>query len=68
MSGLTNLIGFLGIVSRISNDGSLRPFELASLRLSNMIEVLSNWNIYMNNTAYLTQRGATFLIDDSNEI
>ncbi len=40
-----------------------RPFELATLRLQNMTEVLSNWQTYVPNPAYLTQRGATFLLD-----
>lgn len=43
--------------------GFQRPFELATLRLRNMTEVLSNWNTYVPNSAYLTQRGATFLFD-----
>lgn len=38
-----------------------RPFELATLRLRNMGEVLSHWKTYVPNAAYLTQRGATFL-------
>jgi hypothetical protein len=40
-----------------------RPFELATLRLRNMTEVLSNWKTYVPNGAYLTQRGGTFLFD-----
>ena len=40
-----------------------RPFELATLRLKNMTEVLSNWSTYVPNAAYLTQRGGTFLFD-----
>ncbi|NEQ36906.1 MAG: hypothetical protein F6K40_11700 [Okeania sp. SIO3I5] len=43
--------------------GFQRPFELATLRLRNMSEVLSNWSTYVPNAAYLTQRGATFLFD-----
>ena len=43
--------------------GFQRPFELATLRLRNMTEVLSNWNTYVPNPAYLTQRGGTFLFD-----
>lgn len=41
-----------------------RPFELATLRLRNMTEVLSNWNTYVSDATYLTQRGGTFLFDD----
>lgn len=43
--------------------GFQRPFELATLRLRNMGEVLSHWKTYVPNSAYLTQRGATFLFD-----
>ncbi|OAB59749.1 hypothetical protein AY600_05160 [Phormidium willei BDU 130791] len=43
--------------------GHQRPFELATLRLRNMAQVLGNWNTYVPNAAYLTQRGATFLFD-----
>ncbi|MGB3532449.1 MAG: peroxiredoxin-like family protein [Microcoleaceae cyanobacterium] len=45
-----------------------RPFELATLRLRNMTEVLSNWNTYVPNSAYLTQRGGTFLFDSQREL
>ena len=45
-----------------------RPFELATLRLRNMTEVLSNWNTYVPDAAYLTQRGGTFLFDKSGEL
>ena len=44
----------------------LRPFELASLRLSNLFQVMTNWNLYMLNGDYLTQRGGTFLLDGSD--
>ncbi|MBD2054835.1 AhpC/TSA family protein [Oculatella sp. FACHB-28] len=43
--------------------GFQRPFELATLRLRNMAEVLGNWKTYVPNTAYMTQRGGTFLFD-----
>ncbi len=43
--------------------GFQRPFELATLRLRNMAEVLSHWQTYVPNAAYLTQRGATFLLE-----
>lgn len=48
--------------------GFQRPFELATLRLRNMGEVLTNWKIYVPNPAYLTQRGATFLFDERGEL
>ena len=44
--------------------GFQRPFELATLRLRNMAEVLGNWQTYVPDAAYLTQRGGTFLFDD----
>lgn len=48
--------------------GFQRPFELATLRLRNMTEVLSNWTTYVPNSAYLTQRGATFLFNSQGEL
>jgi len=48
--------------------GFQRPFELATLRLRNMNEVLSNWKTYVPNASYLTQRGATFLFDTQGEL
>ena len=52
----------------INNSNIQRPFELATLRLLNMIEVLSNWNLYMNNVESLTHRSATFLIDSNSNL
>ncbi|MEM7555622.1 MAG: peroxiredoxin-like family protein [Cyanobacteria bacterium P01_A01_bin.84] len=48
--------------------GFQRPFELATLRLRNMTEVLSNWNTYVPNSSYLTQRGGTFLFDSEGNL
>lgn len=48
--------------------GFQRPFELATLRLQNMTEVLSNWKTYVPNSDYLTQRGATFLFDAEGKL
>ncbi|MEM9150081.1 MAG: peroxiredoxin-like family protein [Cyanobacteria bacterium P01_F01_bin.3] len=48
--------------------GFQRPFELATLRLRNMTEVLSHWKTYVPDARYLTQRGATFLINEAKEI
>jgi AhpC/TSA antioxidant enzyme len=45
-------------------NGFQRPFELATLRLRNMAEVLGNWQTYVPDPTYLTQRGGTFLFDD----
>ena len=46
----------------------LRPFELATRRLMNMIEILSNWNIYVPDPSILTQRGATILLNENDEV
>ena len=48
--------------------GYLRPFEMATLRLGNMFEILSNWNTYIIDRGLLTQRGATFLIDKNDNL
>ena len=48
--------------------GFQRPFELATLRLRNMTEVLSNWNTYVPNASYMTQRGGTFLFDAQGKL
>ena len=48
--------------------GFQRPFELATLRLRNMVEVLGHWKTYVPDATYLTQRGATFLFDDAGEL
>jgi hypothetical protein len=48
--------------------GFQRPFELATLRLRNMVEVLSHWKTYVPDAAYLTQRGGTFLFNDLGEL
>jgi AhpC/TSA antioxidant enzyme len=49
-------------------NGFQRPFELATLRLRNMAEVLGNWSRYVPDGAYLTQRGGTFLFDGAGEL
>ena len=54
--------------NKAGGSGFQRPFELATLRLRNMGEVLSNWNVYVPNGAYLTQRGGTFLFDSTGEL
>ena len=48
--------------------GFQRPFELATLRLRNMGEVLTNWQTYVPNPGYLTQRGATFLFNAEGDL
>ena len=42
--------------------GRYLPFWIASIRLRNMIEVLSHWRTYVPDERWMTQRGATFLL------
>ncbi len=49
--------------ARAGGCGFQRPFELATKRLSNMGEVLSNWRTYVPVDDHIAQRGGTFLID-----
>ena len=46
----------------------LRPLELATRRLINMVEILSNWNTYVPDSSFLTQRGATILLDENDDV
>lgn len=48
--------------------GFQRPFELATLRLRNMSQVLGNWSTYVPDSSYLTQRGGTFLFDNQGNL
>jgi hypothetical protein len=48
--------------------GFQRPFELATLRLRNMTEVLGKWSTYVPDARYMTQRGGTFLFDSSGQL
>ena len=49
--------------NRAGGSGFQRPFELATLRLRNMVEVLGHWNSYVPDATYLPQRGGTYLFD-----
>jgi len=49
-------------------DGYLRPFELATFRLNNMNEIIQNWGDYILHAKYLPQRGASFLLNDKNQV
>ena len=49
-------------------DGYLRPFELATFRLMNMIEIIQNWGDYNLDDKFLPQRGASFLLDNNNKL
>ncbi len=66
---LFNLIKFSGVIFKYTfGDGYLRPFELATYRLNNMLEIIHNWNDYILDNKYLPQRGASFLLDDKDQI
>ena len=66
---LFNLFKISGVFFKYTfGDGYLRPFELATYRLNNMIEILQNWNNYILDNKYLPQRGASFLINDKDQI
>ena len=66
---LLNLIKFSGVFFKYTcGEGYLRPFELATYRLNNMLEILQNWNEYILDNKYLPQRGASFLLDDKGKI
>ena len=53
---------------QVFGDGYLRPFELATFRLNNMNEIIQNWSYYILNEEYLPQRGASFFLNDKNQI
>ena len=53
---------------QVFGDGYLRPFELATFRLNNMTEIIQNWSDYILNEEYLPQRGASFLLNNKNQI
>ena len=66
---LLDFIKFSGIYfKKAYGDGYLRPFELATYRLKNMIEIIQNWNDYILDNKYLPQRGASFLLNDKDQI
>ena len=54
--------------ARAGGTGFLRPFELATVRLSNMSEVISHWRTYVPCDDFLTQRGGTFLLEDDDTL
>ncbi len=54
--------------SKVFGDGYLRPFELATFRLNNMNEIIQNWRDYILNEKYLPQRGASFLLNNKNQV
>ena len=64
-----NFLNFSGIFFKYTyGEGYLRPFELATYRLKNMIEIIQNWNDYILDSKYLPQRGGSFLFNSKNQI
>jgi hypothetical protein len=53
---------------KVFGDGYLRPLELATFRLNNMNEIIQNWADYILDEKYLPQRGASFLLNDKNQV
>ena len=48
--------------------GYQRPFELATVRLKNMVEVLGHWRTYVPRDDFISQRGGTFLLDVDDSV
>jgi len=49
--------------------GYQRPVELATVRLKNMVEILTKWDAYVSNPLTIDLRGATYLFDaDGTEL
>ncbi len=53
---------------RAGGNGFQRPFELATVRLKNMTEVLGQWKTYVPDARYMTQRGGTFLFEPDGRL
>jgi len=51
------------LFNRAGGAGFQRPFELATVRLKNMTEVLSHWRTYVPDARYMPQRGGAFVFD-----
>jgi len=67
--GVLKFLNFSGdSFSQVFGNGYLRPFELATFRLNNMNEIIQNWGDYILDTKYLPQRGASFLLNDKNQV
>ena len=54
--------------TQVFGNGYLRPFELATFRLNNMYEIIQNWDDYILEEKYLPQRGASFLLNNKNQV
>ncbi len=68
----TNQIGARALVPGALFDrlgqGYQRPFELATVRLQNMLEVLGRWRTYVPRDDFITQRGGTWLLDRDDQV
>tara|TARA_Y100001968_G_scaffold202155_1_gene185638 strand:+ start:1044 stop:1790 length:747 start_codon:yes stop_codon:yes gene_type:complete len=56
------------LIDLLGANNYLRPLELATFRLSNMLEILCNWSVYNPYINYITQRGGTFILNQDKEI
>jgi len=66
---LFNVFKFSGkLFGKPFGEGYLRPFELATFRLNNMIEIFKYWKDYMIDTKFLPQRSCTFILDKKNDV
>jgi hypothetical protein len=52
----------------LAGKGFQRPFELATVRLANMREVLGAWGTYVPDARWITQRGGTFLLESDDTV
>jgi len=67
--GVLKFLNFSGTsFKQVFGDGYLRPFELATFRLNNMNEIIQNWGDYILHAKYLPQRGASFLLNNKNQV
>ncbi len=56
------------LFKNIGSFNHLKPLELATLRLTNMLEILSNWPTYIPIEKYIVQRGATYIFDEKDKL
>ena len=54
--------------ARAGGRGFQRPFELATVRLRNMSEVLGHWRTYVPRDDFIGQRGGTVLLDSDDTV
>ena len=65
---LGNLPPISGALFDRLGQGHLRPFELATVRLQNMVEVLSHWRTYVPRDDFISQRGGTYLLAEDDTL